>query len=373
MTDMRVFTGQDPMVSIIVNNYNYGQFLADAIDSALAQTYPNCEVIVVDDGSTDISPHIIASYGSEILAIRKSNGGQASALNAGFRASQGDVVIFLDADDVLLPETAGRVADALRAHPDAAKVMVRMEVIDSAGRRTGTLKPPSHLPLLSGDLRRYELTFPFDMTWMATSGNAFAAGVLRRIMPIPESDFKTAPDYYLSHLAPLFGPVVFLQDVGAGYRVHGSNSHEVTELSLRQVRQKIQYMRATHAAIRQFAEWLGLRAASGPDGEGLSVSYVAGRLVSYKLDPEQHPIAGDNLRRLFQSGVSASLRRFDVPLPLRLVFVAWFAAMVAAPRSLAQTLAEAFFFPDKRFNLNKLLGALHGIRRPSYPTARSAE
>src|SRR4051812_16040279 len=92
-----------PWASIIINNYNYGHFLRDAIDSALAQTYPCTEVIVVDDGSTDDSREVIAGYGQRVTAVFKENGGQASAFNAGFAASRGEVVVFLDADDTLLP------------------------------------------------------------------------------------------------------------------------------------------------------------------------------------------------------------------------------------------------------------------------------
>ena len=90
-----------PLASVIVNNYNYGRFLPDAIDSALAQTYVPLEVIVVDDGSTDASRDIMSGYLPRIRPVLKPNGGQASALNAGFAASRGDVVLFLDADDIL--------------------------------------------------------------------------------------------------------------------------------------------------------------------------------------------------------------------------------------------------------------------------------
>ena len=85
------------MISIIINNYNYARFLRAAIDSALGQSYQPIEVLVVDDGSTDQSRAIIDSYGDRIRPVLKKNGGQASALNAGFAQSQGDSVIFLDA------------------------------------------------------------------------------------------------------------------------------------------------------------------------------------------------------------------------------------------------------------------------------------
>src|SRR6266508_2917548 len=144
----------DRLVSIIVNNYNYGSFLRDAIDSVLQQTYAFIEVIVVDDGSTDNSREIIHSYGDRIRLIFKENGGQASAFNAGLAQSRGEVIIFLDSDDMLLPDIVARVANVFDANPDVAKVMYRMEFIDTMGVRTNLVQPSSHLPMRSGDLRR---------------------------------------------------------------------------------------------------------------------------------------------------------------------------------------------------------------------------
>src|SRR3954451_10156846 len=109
------------LVSIVVNNHNYARFLPAAIDSALAQDHARTEVIVVDDGSTDGSTDVIRRYRDRLHAVLKDNGGQASAFNAGARAARGDVVLFLDADDVLLPTAAGAAAGAL-AKGDAAQV-----------------------------------------------------------------------------------------------------------------------------------------------------------------------------------------------------------------------------------------------------------
>src|SRR5215213_900396 len=94
----------EPLVSVIIDNYNYGRFLREAIDSALGQTYPRVEVIVVDDGSTDDSRAVIAAYGDRVVPVLKENGGQASAFNAGFAASRGELICFLDADDTFMPE-----------------------------------------------------------------------------------------------------------------------------------------------------------------------------------------------------------------------------------------------------------------------------
>jgi len=76
------------LVTILINNYNYGRFLRQAIDSALNQTHANVDVLVVDDGSTDESRDVIDSYGDRIRSIFKENGGQASTFKAGFPASR---------------------------------------------------------------------------------------------------------------------------------------------------------------------------------------------------------------------------------------------------------------------------------------------
>jgi hypothetical protein len=348
---------QPVAVDIVIDNYNYGRFLEAAIDSALAQRHPHSRVIVVDDGSTDHSREVITGYGDRITTVFKENGGQASAFNAGWAHCRGDVVIFLDADDVLLPYTAARVAAAFAAAPGAVKVQCRMAVIDEAGRPTGQLKPPRHLLLPTGDLRRSELTFPFDLRWLATSGNAFSTAAMRRIMPIPEREFATSADWYLKHLVPLFGDVVSLQDVCACYRVHGSNSYEPAHatLDMHHVRQNVRYAAATRRHLRRTAGELGL---SLPPGPFLSVADLANRLTSRKLEPGAHPLPGDRVGRLALGGAIAAVRRFDVRWPMKLMFIGWFAAMALAPRRAAAALAVVFLFPERRRRINRLLWML---------------
>ncbi len=82
-----------PLVEIVVTSHNYARYLPAAIDSALAQDHPRVRVLVVDDGSTDDSPAVIAGYGERVHAILKANGGQASAFNAALAACQGDIVL----------------------------------------------------------------------------------------------------------------------------------------------------------------------------------------------------------------------------------------------------------------------------------------
>jgi glycosyltransferase involved in cell wall biosynthesis len=351
--------GYQPFVSVIINNHNYGDFLRLSIESALGQTYSEIEVLVVDDGSIDHSHDIISDFDGRVTAIIKANGGQASAFNAGLAECRGDVVIFLDADDILRPTTAERVADVFRSQPDVVKVMYRTEVIDAVGRQTGCILPMPHLIMRSGDFRPYSLTSPFDVTWMATSANAFRTDILRRIAPIPEDAYgKIGADWYISHLAPLFGHVVSLDHVGVFYRIHGRNNFQVqeAELSLAQLRQSIGYMRTTLRYIEHYSRQLGL--LTDPAHEILSVSYIASRMVSLKLDRRNHPVPADTLPRLLKLGVTSALRRVDVPGPTKALFVIWFAAMAAAPRPIASWLAKLFFLPATRGPGNRLLGAL---------------
>src|SRR5256885_15124414 len=100
----------DPLVSIIIDNCNYARYLRQAIDSTLAQTYSNFELIVVDDGSTDESRQIIRDYGDRITPLLKDNGGQGAAVNSGVPPSRGGLGWFFHSADLWLARKAGPTA-----------------------------------------------------------------------------------------------------------------------------------------------------------------------------------------------------------------------------------------------------------------------
>jgi glycosyltransferase involved in cell wall biosynthesis len=213
----------EPLVSIVVDNYNYARFLPAAIDSALAQRHPRTEVLVVDDGSTDGSLEVIRSYGDRISAVVKENGGQASALNAGFARSRGDIVIFLDADDVLLPTAAESAVERLGGS-NAVKVHWPLWEVDEEGSRTGETVPPRGRELSEGELRALAIREgPKAYEFPPGSGNAWTRDFCREVLPMPEREFRDFGDAYLLALAPLVGPIERVVEPQALYRVHGAN------------------------------------------------------------------------------------------------------------------------------------------------------
>ncbi len=336
----------EPVLSIIIDNYNYGRFVKQAVDSALAQTYPKTEVIVVDDGSNDNSLAVIRRYGQRIGYVFKDNGGQASAFNAGFRQCHGEIVIFLDADDILLPDIGFHVVNSFVSNTGTAKVQYRLAIVDDQGQPTGGLKPGPHLRMPNGDMRQQVLAFPDDIPWAPTSGNAFAAGALRWMLPIPEHDYRICADFYLCNVSALCGTVVSLDRVGGYYRTHGSNQHYTPGLDAAQSRQIIALSDRTHAHVSGFARQRGLKEANRSGLGESSVSLLAHRITSSKLDPGHIDRHGARISFL-KAAWTASLGRVDAPWTVRLAYGLWFTAMVVSSGGWASQLAELFFRPER--------------------------
>src|SRR3712207_793010 len=131
-----------PLVSVVIPCYNQAHFLGEAIESVLAQSYPNFEIIVVDDGSPDNTSEVARSY-PEVRLVRQENQGLSGARNAGLACSEGEYVVFLDADDRLLPEALETHLKYLEAHPERAFVSGTSRYIAADG---SPLPTPPRLP-----------------------------------------------------------------------------------------------------------------------------------------------------------------------------------------------------------------------------------
>lgn len=206
--------------SVVICNHNYEQFVGAAIESALAQRLASIDVVVVDDGSSDRSPEVIEQYSDHVTVVRKANGGQGSAFNVGFAASHGDVVIFLDADDLLEPFAAATAVDALA--DGAVKAHWPLQVVDATGVPAGALFPA--VPLPSGDLRPLLAdTGPGSLHFAPTSGNAFARPFLDSVLPLREAAYRHSPDKYLCWMAMASGEIVSISEPLSRYRRHRAN------------------------------------------------------------------------------------------------------------------------------------------------------
>jgi len=349
-----------PSISIVITNRNYARFVGDAIASALAQTHAAVEVILVDDGSTDDSRVVIDRYRDRIRTIFKDHGGQGSAFNAGFECSSGDAVVFLDADDMLEPDTAERVATVFAKRPQLAKVHFRLAVVDEDGRRVEGIVPPAETPLPEGDLRDDLRRHPDDVPHPPSSGNAFARWALERVLPMPEEEFQLLADVYVLNLVAVLGPVAALAGTGGSYRRHGANNHYASRLRLDSVRGTVRATHAMHGYLKELAESEGLSGFPSAEDDDRSLVFLSQRLVSRRLAPELHPMPMDTRKRLALRGASRALQRKSLAPAMRILYAAWFPAVAVAPRPLAAWLAQQLLHPEQRQGLGRLVEALRG-------------
>ena len=119
------------LVSVIIPTYNSARYLAEAVDSVLAQTFSDFEVLVIDDGSTDETEELMRRYAGRVRCFRQQNSGVAEARNRGIRESRGKFVSFLDADDTWLPDKLARQIEALKNRPDDRFCYSAFTVVDS--------------------------------------------------------------------------------------------------------------------------------------------------------------------------------------------------------------------------------------------------
>lgn len=215
-----------PLVSILINNYNYADYLTEAIDSALQQTYAPIEVIVVDDGSTDGSAQVLDAYADRVQVIRKANGGQASAFNAGFAASRGEIICFLDADDWFTPHKVERIVAILTQDATLGWCFHPLAMFDAVTAQQ-TVEP------YAGQSGRYDISqnmqqgklsgcLPFGGT--ATSAMCFRRSLLQQMLPMPEV-IRITSDDYLKYVAWGVSPGYVALEEWAIQRIHGNNAY----------------------------------------------------------------------------------------------------------------------------------------------------
>jgi glycosyltransferase involved in cell wall biosynthesis len=212
------------MFSVIINNYNYANYIAEAIDSVLGQIETDFELIIVDDGSSDGSQEIIDGYDdTRIQVIHKSNGGQASAFNVGVEVASGEWICFLDSDDIWREDKLGLINQRIANLPENVSMVVHsLKGIDAEGADYSL-----------GDTKLPNYQYLDAMKWMGmtnnlppcspTSGMCIKASVLKKCMPIDESVWRIAADVPLIIFAAVEGELAYMQEKLGSYRIHGTN------------------------------------------------------------------------------------------------------------------------------------------------------
>jgi glycosyltransferase involved in cell wall biosynthesis len=330
---------QPLLVSIIVNNYNYDQFLNQSIDSALNQTYPHTEVIVVDDGSTDGSNLIIRNYADRVKPVFKINGGQASALNLGFFHSTGQIVIFLDADDYLFPNTVEQVVSVWQ--PNIAKVQYRLQVVDIAGKSIG-FHPPIQRQMRNGEVLN-DLLNQGCYNTPVTSGNAFNSVILEKVLPIPESDFQLAADGYLVNLVPFYGQIISINDPLGAYRMHDKNLWASSnDIDIKKLHMYIQHDLQRYNIISINAKRFGYKLSS--EFPFLDYLHLQFRITSLRLDSKKHPIKLDSLFYLMKQGIWTTVKCKNLNLRNKILLLFWFVYIGLMPSFMVKPFVKSIIF-----------------------------
>lgn len=211
-----------PFVSVLIDTYNHERFIEQAIVSALEQDFPasDREILVVDDGSTDRTPEIIRKFEPHVGLLRKENGGQASAFNAGIPECRGEIIAFLDGDDWWTPSKLSRVAETMRA--DSSIGMVGHAIVESfedGRRKTVALDKSERLRL---NTRQNAQVFRLHRAYLGTSRLCLRTELARKIVPVPE-ELVFEADEYLFTIAGILSEFVILKDALTNYRIHSGN------------------------------------------------------------------------------------------------------------------------------------------------------
>jgi glycosyltransferase involved in cell wall biosynthesis len=243
-------------ITIVICSYNYERFLREAIDSALAQESRLTQVVVIDDGSTDGSRAIIASYGERIIPVFKANGGQASSYNLGLEMADTEYILYLDSDDVLYDGAIAQVVETFESG-GYSKVQFTLSVIDGESRPTGARVPHSQPPAECGALLRNGWLYPSP----PASGNAYRVSALKRILPLPQATRRgIAADFFAIYGVALVGNVGVIDQPLGGYRVHGAAVAAQGGTSTAQVSLSIANSQDVAEVVRAFPQrWQALR------------------------------------------------------------------------------------------------------------------
>jgi glycosyltransferase involved in cell wall biosynthesis len=324
-------------LSVVITNFNYATFVGRSIDSALAIDWEDLEVVVIDDGSTDNSLEVIASYRERVRLIESTNQGQREAANLGFRNATGDVVIFLDSDDVLPREIARAINDVIR--PGVSKIQFQMQRIDGDDVAIGSPFPHFRSVPTPALIHHWML----ETTAYPTppgSANAYSREFLNAVMPLGE-EIGGFADSGLLAAAPLLGDVVVTVGVIVGYRRHGSNDSDFG-------RSVDTFYREADRALRR---WNYARKVANlepqPERVFRSREVLQFRVAAARRTPERR-LPGDNRWRMCLDTFSCLMTPGPESLVKRIAISSWALAILLIPSFAVEFLIAVRFGQPSR-------------------------
>jgi glycosyltransferase involved in cell wall biosynthesis len=247
-----------PFVTVLIDTYNQEAFIEEAIASVLQQDFPASEreILVVDDGSIDRTAEIALKFAPRVRLLRKRNGGQASAFNAGIPEAHGEIVAFLDGDDWWAPDKLSAVACVFEAEPAVGLVGHGTTQVYPDGRRVAELpREITRFRLTSSEEARI---FRMRRGFLGTSRMTYRKGILAQVGRVPEA-LKFEADEYLFTLAGLFADVLILPASYTFYRLHRGNLFQFTRGDRDSVRRKQHVLAALAESLRAKLGGLKLR------------------------------------------------------------------------------------------------------------------
>lgn len=208
-------------VSVVMTSYNYGQYLKTTIESILNQSRPAREVIIIDDGSTDDSAEVAATFGERIKFVQQENQGVCAARNNGAKRASGDVIAFMDSDDIWRPE---KLAKQIAAFESDAEVGIVSCGIRFFNERNETIV--EYNEGMNGYVARDILLYEKPVLNTTASAIAVRRDVFEKTGGFDENRaLFSAEDREFCYRAALVSKLAFIPEILVDYRIHGSNGH----------------------------------------------------------------------------------------------------------------------------------------------------
>ena len=292
-----------PLITALVDTYNHEKYIEQALVSVVEQglSESELEIVVVDDGSTDRTPEIIQKFAPRVKHIRKPNGGQASAFNAGFAESRGEMIAILDGDDWWIKGKLTKVADALERHPEAAAICHGRLEFNEQRNLVRAYVPPSErlINISSVEAVRDAITL---WSFLLPSALTVRRKVLAAIMPIPEEMVFMA-DTPIQVAAMAMNTLVLAEPL-CYYRRHAQNLYAVDAKDDPRLLRRYEMTELVYRRVYKILLQLGV-----------PQDCVSQLVLGVALDAKRARLSQFGGRRLeaFQAEIEAF--RFSVPTP----------------------------------------------------------